>query len=130
MAFSRHSRESGNPGGPLLQFDLDFRFRGNDDSYSTAFIKGDHERSGGESSSEEPVRRRTRPLRGVASMIPAREALERLREGNRRFASGVRSVAAMATESRRVALAQNQQPFAIILGCSDSRVPAEIIFDQ
>jgi len=63
-------------------------------------------------------------------MIPATEALERLREGNRRFASQVRSHESLASEARRVELAAGQEPFAIILGCSDSRVPAEIIFDQ
>ncbi len=63
-------------------------------------------------------------------MISAREALERLREGNRRFASGVRSSDILASQTRRSELAAAQEPFAIILGCSDSRVPAEIIFDQ
>src|SRR5215208_1027481 len=62
-------------------------------------------------------------------MISAREALERLREGNRRFASGTPNDA-LATTSRRRELAAGQAPFAIILGCSDSRVPAEIVFDQ
>ena len=62
-------------------------------------------------------------------MNPAREALERLKEGNRRFASGVRSHDA-SNEARRVELAAGQEPFAIVLGCSDSRVPAEIVFDQ
>jgi carbonic anhydrase len=63
-------------------------------------------------------------------MISGREALERLREGNRRFAAGVRSVEALVSHTRRDALASQQEPFAIILGCSDSRVPAEIVFDQ
>ena len=63
-------------------------------------------------------------------MISAREALERLRVGNRRFASGVRSSNILASEARRSELAAGQEPFAIILGCSDSRVPAEIVFDQ
>ena len=63
-------------------------------------------------------------------MISAREALERLREGNRRFASGVRTSDILASQTRRSELAAGQEPFAIILGCSDSRVPAEIIFDQ
>ena len=63
-------------------------------------------------------------------MIPAREALERLRDGNRRFVSNVRSHESLAGEARRVEVAAGQEPFAIILGCSDSRVPAEIIFDQ
>jgi carbonic anhydrase len=64
-------------------------------------------------------------------MISAREALERLREGNRRFVSGVRSGNILASHTRRNELAAaGQEPFAIILGCSDSRVPAEIVFDQ
>ncbi len=63
-------------------------------------------------------------------MISAREALERLREGNRRFVSGVRSGDRLASHTRRSELAAGQEPFAIILGCSDSRVPAEIVFDQ
>ena len=63
-------------------------------------------------------------------MIPAREALEHLRDGNRRFVSNVRNHESLAGEARRVEVAAGQAPFAIILGCSDSRVPAEIIFDQ
>lgn len=63
-------------------------------------------------------------------MISAQDALERLRAGNRRFASGVRSSDILASETRRSELTAGQEPFAIILGCSDSRVPAEIIFDQ
>jgi carbonic anhydrase len=63
-------------------------------------------------------------------MISAQEALERLREGNRRFASGVRSADMRADPTRRHEVVARQEPFAIILGCSDSRVPAEIVFDQ
>ena len=63
-------------------------------------------------------------------MIPAREALQRLRAGNQRFVSNVRSHESLATEARRAEVAGGQEPFAIILGCSDSRVPAEIVFDQ
>ena len=63
-------------------------------------------------------------------MISAREALERLREGNRRFVSDVRSRDTLTSQTRRSELAAGQEPFAIILGCSDSRVPAEIVFDQ
>ena len=60
-------------------------------------------------------------------MIPAREALERLREGNRRFVAETRNnESSVAGESRRRQLASGQEPFAIILGCSDSRVPAEL----
>lgn len=63
-------------------------------------------------------------------MISAQEALRRLREGNRRFVAGVRHTDMDTTGTRRSALAERQEPFAIILGCSDSRVPAEIVFDQ
>jgi carbonic anhydrase len=63
-------------------------------------------------------------------VISAREALERLREGNRRFNSDVQSRAALTSQTRRSELVAGQEPFAIILGCSDSRVPAEIVFDQ
>ena len=55
--------------------------------------------------------------------------LERLREGNRRFVAGVRGTAALTAHDRRE-LAQGQNPCAIILGCSDARVPAELVFDQ
>jgi carbonic anhydrase len=64
------------------------------------------------------------------SMISAQEALEQLREGNHRFVSGVRSGDRLTSQARRHEVAANQEPFAIILGCSDSRVPAEIVFDQ
>lgn len=63
-------------------------------------------------------------------MVSAGEALKRLREGNLRFASNVRGSGAFLSLPQRAALAVAQQPFAIILGCSDSRVPAEIVFDQ
>jgi carbonic anhydrase len=62
--------------------------------------------------------------------LDAITALKRLREGNQRFAAGLRSVDTLATHTKRAELATGQTPFAIILGCSDSRVPAEIIFDQ
>lgn len=62
-------------------------------------------------------------------MISALDALERLQAGNRRFASG-RSVGALTSQARRTAFVTDQQPFAVILGCSDSRVPVEIVFDQ
>ena len=60
----------------------------------------------------------------------ARDALARLREGNRRFASGTGGRDTIASHARLSELATRQEPFAIILGCSDSRVPAEIVFDQ
>jgi carbonic anhydrase len=64
------------------------------------------------------------------STISARDALERLRAGNCRFASDDRAGDPLTNTARRQALALGQEPFAIVLGCSDSRVPAEIVFDQ
>jgi carbonic anhydrase len=61
-------------------------------------------------------------------MIGADEGLRRLREGNARFVADVRSNA--SNTMRRSELAETQEPFAVVLGCSDSRVPAEIVFDQ
>jgi carbonic anhydrase len=62
-------------------------------------------------------------------MILAREALALLQEGNRRFVSDISNRDANASGVRR-RLAASQEPFAAILGCSDSRVPVEIVFDQ
>jgi carbonic anhydrase len=59
---------------------------------------------------------------------PALVALERLREGNARYAQNVRSVDSLLSHSRRDMTSQS--PVAIVLGCSDSRAPAEIVFDQ
>jgi carbonic anhydrase len=63
-------------------------------------------------------------------MIQAQDALQRLQDGNARFVSGARDSSTFVTAERRNELNRNQQPFAIVLGCSDARVPAEIIFDQ
>ena len=63
-------------------------------------------------------------------MIPAEQALERLKAGNRRFVADARSETRVSSPTRRTEVAAGQEPFAIILGCSDSRVPAEIVFDQ
>jgi carbonic anhydrase len=63
-------------------------------------------------------------------VLTGREALTRLREGNERFIADVRSINSLASYMRRSELAEGQAPFAIILGCADSRVPAEIVFDQ
>ncbi len=62
-------------------------------------------------------------------MISAIEALRRLQAGNRRFVAGHRR-SNTASPQRRVELVADQAPFAVIHGCSDSRVPAEIVFDQ
>jgi carbonic anhydrase len=59
-------------------------------------------------------------------MVTAKEALERLVAGNRRFVSNTSETSHLRPEK----YVSGQQPFAIVLGCSDSRVPAEIVFDQ
>lgn len=63
-------------------------------------------------------------------MITANEAIKRLKEGNQRFVSGIRSIDTVVKQIQRADFVEGQAPFAIILGCSDSRVPAEIVFDQ
>lgn len=63
-------------------------------------------------------------------MITAIEALKRLQEGNRRFVSGAVRDHSQRNPTLRNELVDGQEPFAIILGCSDSRVPAELVFDQ
>ena len=63
-------------------------------------------------------------------MVSASEALKRLQEGNKRFVAGDLNSETLASPARRDKLVQAQRPFAIILGCSDSRVPAEMVFDQ
>src|SRR6476660_7572574 len=63
-------------------------------------------------------------------MAIAADALHRLREGNHRFVSGTGRADVLTGAARRREVAPNQEPFAVILGCSDSRVPAELIFDQ
>jgi len=63
-------------------------------------------------------------------MIPADEALQRLRDGNARFVAGDIDPDSLEYHAQRQELVGGQNPFAVILGCSDSRVPVEIIFDQ
>jgi carbonic anhydrase len=63
-------------------------------------------------------------------MITGLAGLERLREGNARFVANQMRTLEHAHESRRAELVSGQAPFAIVLGCSDSRVPAELVFDQ
>jgi carbonic anhydrase len=65
-----------------------------------------------------------------AAMIPPAEALNRLIEGNRRFAADVLSIDTLLRQRQRDMHAEGQRPFAVILGCSDSRVPVETVFDQ
>jgi len=63
-------------------------------------------------------------------MISAAEAIARLQDGNRRFVEDQTTALAISSQTRRAALVGGQAPFAIVLGCSDSRVPAELVFDQ
>lgn len=63
-------------------------------------------------------------------MIEALEALRRLQNGNRRFVAGLGGLSATTNHARRNQLLAGQKPFAILLGCADSRVPAELVFDQ
>src|SRR5512144_559927 len=64
----------------------------------------------------------------MSENLSAREAIARLVMGNRRYMQNVRSVDSLMSHSRRDL--ETQRPFAIILGCSDSRAPAEVVFDQ
>ncbi len=66
----------------------------------------------------------------LATMVTAQQALQRLKEGNRRFVERVRNQQAALGASPQIHLTQEQKPFAIVLGCSDARVPAELVFDQ
>lgn len=62
--------------------------------------------------------------------VSAPEALAKLREGNARFAANARGTGTLITAARRAKLTAAQEPFAIVLGCSDSRVPVELVFNQ
>jgi carbonic anhydrase len=62
--------------------------------------------------------------------MTAAEALQKLKQGNARFLANVRGAEPILSQVRRADFVHGQNPFAVILGCSDSRVPAEIIFDQ
>jgi carbonic anhydrase len=66
----------------------------------------------------------------MSSTLSGPDALARLREGNARFVANVRSIEALASLAKRIDPNIKQSPFAIILGCADSRAPAETIFDQ
>ena len=62
--------------------------------------------------------------------IPAALALRKLREGNARFAANARGTGTLITAATRAKLSAAQEPIAIVLGCSDSRVPVELVFNQ
>lgn len=61
-------------------------------------------------------------------MLSAEQGLRKLIEGNKRFTSGKARFPTVCKETL-AALAKGQQPYATILGCADSRVPPELIFD-
>lgn len=63
-------------------------------------------------------------------MATAEDTLDSLREGNLRFVAGVRTTSAAALRYRSPRLVFNHAPKAIVVSCSDARVPAEILFDQ
>jgi carbonic anhydrase len=63
-------------------------------------------------------------------LIPAQDALVLLREGNQRFVDDASDRDSITRRVRRLDLTRGQEPFAAVLGCSDSRVPVEIVFDQ
>ncbi len=63
-------------------------------------------------------------------MLSAKQALERLKAGNREFVASMTEGGSFFGGGRPIVLPKDQDPFAIILGCSDARVPAEIIFNQ
>jgi carbonic anhydrase len=62
--------------------------------------------------------------------ISSDEALKKIQDGNMRFVQGKSRSSFTDQSARRQSLIDNQKPFAVILGCSDSRVPPEILFDQ
>ncbi|AUX39667.1 carbonic anhydrase [Sorangium cellulosum] len=72
----------------------------------------------------------TRIAGSALPVVSADQALQRLIEGNRRFARNLPSESVAPAQQARAAFAEGQRPFAITLSCSDSRVPAELIFDQ
>jgi len=63
-------------------------------------------------------------------MLEPALALRRLQDGNARFVNNLRRSDVLTSPVRRAEVADNHRPFAVILGCSDARVPAEIVFDQ
>lgn len=66
---------------------------------------------------------------GGAEVSPD-DALQKLMDGNKRYVEGQMSGAKLSDVTTRTSLAKSQKPYAIILTCSDSRVPPEIIFDK
>lgn len=63
-------------------------------------------------------------------MTATAESLQRLRDGNRRFVAGISDIENSPDDARRARLVDGQNPFAVIVTCSDSRVPVNLVFDQ
>ncbi len=70
------------------------------------------------------------PCQILGHIISARDALDELRDGNRRFVAGEIDATSMANRAHQAGMSDEQNPFAIVLACSDSRVPVELVFDQ
>lgn len=67
----------------------------------------------------------------MKNTLSPQEALQRLKDGNQRYVNGTKSLDALSSHKKMPELAEKgQKPFAIILSCSDSRSPSELIFDQ
>lgn len=64
------------------------------------------------------------------SKLSGKEALQLLRDGNKRFTEGNLAAKDMGKTRREELVSKGQDPFAIIITCSDSRVPPELLFDQ
>ncbi len=69
------------------------------------------------------------PAHADQAIVPPAEAISRLKDGNGRYTNGNQQHPRQSTE-QRVELIKSQHPFAIVVGCADSRVPPEIVFDQ
>jgi carbonic anhydrase len=67
---------------------------------------------------------------GSGTSVSSDDALQKLMDGNKRYLENKLTSAAMSDSATRTSLANSQKPYAIILSCSDSRVPPEIIFDK
>ena len=63
-------------------------------------------------------------------MMNPDKALQKLIEGNKRYIEGTADGAELTITTRRQDITDGQNPFAVILGCSDSRVPAELVFNR
>jgi carbonic anhydrase len=69
------------------------------------------------------------PIHADQPIVPPAEAISRLKDGNGRYMNGNPQHPRQSSEEREK-LTKSQHPFAIVLGCADSRVPPEIVFDQ